>query len=110
MPSFLCESSPTGQYTSYVPTLRVRVSVAVEPGWMSSVSRSMPCPSTSKACGMLPALVTVKETGPAAIVASDSSTFHSESLEEHTSGLQSRFDLVWRLLPEKKKEHTSELQ
>src|SRR5437764_413885 len=75
MPSFLCESSPTGQYTSYVPTLRVRVSVAVEPGWMSSVSRSMPCPSTSKACGMLPALVTVKETGPAAIVASDSSTF-----------------------------------
>src|SRR6266700_3380517 len=72
MPSFLCESSPTGQYTSYVPTLSVRVSVAVEPGWMSSVSRSMPCPSTSKACGMLPALVTVKETGPAAIVASDS--------------------------------------
>src|SRR3989454_6968894 len=36
MPSFLCESSPTGQYTSYVPTLRVRVSVAVEPGWMRS--------------------------------------------------------------------------
>src|SRR2546426_8354152 len=29
MPSFLCESSPTGQYTSYVPTLRVRASVAV---------------------------------------------------------------------------------
>src|SRR5438132_533596 len=87
MPSFLCESSPTGQYTSYVPTLRVRVSVAVEPGWMSSVSRSMPCPSTSKACGMLPALVTVKETGPAAIVASDSSTFHSESLAVTAAGV-----------------------
>src|SRR2546426_383408 len=87
MPSFLCESSPTGQYTSYVPTLRVRVSVAVEPGWMSSVSRSMPCPSTSKACGMLPALVTVKETGPAAILASDSSTFHSESLAVTAAGV-----------------------
>src|SRR6266571_2490987 len=87
MPSFLCESSPTGQYTSYVPTLRVRVSVAVEPGWMSSVSRSMPCPSTSKACGMLPAFVTVKETGPAAIVASDSSTFHSESLAVTAAGV-----------------------
>src|SRR5881296_1582467 len=87
MPRFLCESSPTGQYTSYVPTLRVRVSVAVEPGWMSSVSRSMPCPSTSKACGMLPALVTVKETGPAAIVASDSSTFHSESLAVTAAGV-----------------------
>src|SRR5881628_795150 len=86
MPSFLCESSPTGQYTSYVPTLRVRVSVAVEPGWMSSVSRSMPCPSTSKACRMLPALVTVKETGPAAIVASDGSTFHSESLAVTAAG------------------------
>src|SRR5207245_2840058 len=87
MPSFLCESSPTGQYTSYVPTLRVRVSVAVEPGWMSSVSRSMPCPSTSKPCGMLPALVTVKETGPAAILASDSSTFHSESLAVTAAGV-----------------------
>src|SRR5438445_707154 len=87
MPSFLCESSPTGQYTSYVPTLRVRVSVAVEPGWMRSVSRSMPCPSTSKACGMLPALVTVKETGPAAIVASDNSTFHSESLAVTAAGV-----------------------
>src|SRR6266567_2514130 len=87
MPSFLCESSPTGQYTSYVPTLRVRVSVAVEPGWMSSVSRSMPCPSTSKACGMLPALVTVNETGPAAIVASDNSTFHSESLAVTAAGV-----------------------
>src|SRR5438034_82616 len=87
MPSFLCESSPTGQYTSYVPTLSVRVSVADEPGWMSSVSRSMPCPSTSKACGMLPALVTVKETGPAAIVASDSSTFHSESLAVTAAGV-----------------------
>src|SRR5213595_2277846 len=82
-----CDSSPTGQYTSYVPTLRVRVSVAVEPGWMSSVSRSMPCPSTSKACGMLPALVTVKETGPAAILASDSSTFHSESLAVTAAGV-----------------------
>src|SRR6266571_1145914 len=87
MPSFLCESSPTGQYTSYVPTLSVRVSVAVEPGWMSSVSRSMPCPSTSKACGMLPALVTVNEMGPAAIVASDSSTFHSESLAVTAAGV-----------------------
>src|SRR2546430_927615 len=87
MPSFLCESSPTGQYTSYVPTLRVRVSVAVEPGWMSSVSRSMPCPSPSKPCGMLPALVTVKETGPAAILASDSSTFHSESLAVTAAGV-----------------------
>src|SRR3989442_12273578 len=87
MPSFLCESARTGQSTSYVPTLRVRVSGAVEPGWMSSVSRSMPCPSTSKACGMLPALVTVKETGPAAIVASDSSTFHSESLAVTAAGV-----------------------
>src|SRR6266566_3146775 len=87
MPSFLCESSPTGQYTSYVPTLSVRVSVAVEPGWMSSVSRSMPCPSTSKACGMLPALVTVNEMGPAAMVATDSSTFHSESLAVTAAGV-----------------------
>src|SRR2546422_7869508 len=87
MPSFLCESSPTGQYTSYVPTLRVRGSGAVDAGWMSSVSRWMPCPSTSKACGMLPALVTVKETGPAAIVASDSSTFHSESLAVTAAGV-----------------------
>src|SRR4029077_13483872 len=80
MPSFLCESSPTGQYTSYVPGLRVRASVAVEPGWMSSVSCSMPCPSTSKPWGMLPALVMVNETDPSVIAASDSSTFHSESL------------------------------
>src|SRR5229473_2721109 len=87
MPSFLCESSPTGQYTSYVPGLRVSVRVAVDPGWMSSVSRSMPCPSTSKACGMLPPLVTVNETGPAAIVASDSSTFHSESLAVTAAGV-----------------------
>ena len=36
MPSFLCESSPTGQYTSYVPGLSVSVSVALEPGWISN--------------------------------------------------------------------------
>src|SRR5882762_1612847 len=84
MPSFLWESSPTGQYASYVPGLRVRVSVAVDPGWMSSVSCSMLCPSTSKACGMLPALVTVNVTGPAAIVRS----------EEHTSELQSHLNVV----------------
>src|SRR3989449_876853 len=80
MPSFLCESSPTGQYTSYVPGLRVRVSVAVAPGWITFVSCSIPSPSTSKPCGMLPAFLMVNVTGPAAIVASDSSTFHSESL------------------------------
>src|SRR3989442_13881140 len=34
-----------------------------------------------------PALVTVKETGPAAIVASDSSTFHSESLAVTAAGV-----------------------
>src|SRR5438046_7817090 len=87
MPSFVCEAPATGQYTSYVRPLRVGVSVAVEPGWMRSVSRSMPCPSTSKACGMLPALVTVNETGPAAIVASDNSTFHSESLAVTAAGV-----------------------
>src|SRR5438876_1693335 len=80
MPSFLCESLPTGQYTSYVPDLSVRVSVVLAPGWITAVSCSIPCPSTSKACGMLPAFVTVNVTLPAGMVPCDSSTFHSDNL------------------------------
>src|SRR5438445_2033472 len=86
MPSFLCESFPTGQYSSYVPGLRVSASVAVAPGSMSGVSRSMRSPSTSSAWGMLPALVMGNVPGPATIVASESSTFHSDSLALTTAG------------------------
>src|SRR5438128_5359395 len=79
MPSFLWESSPTGQYTSYVPGLSVSVSVSLAPGWIVLVSFSIPCPSTSKACGILPAFVMANLTGPAAMACCESSTFHSES-------------------------------
>src|SRR5699024_11576364 len=43
-------------------------------------------------------------------VRSHRGTFHFQRSEEHTSELQSRFDLVCRLLLEKKKKHTSEDQ
>src|SRR2546425_9814081 len=79
MPSFLCESSPTGQYTWYIPGLSVRVSVSLAPGWIVLVSFSIPCPSTSKACGMLPAFGMANLPVPAAMACCDSSTFHSES-------------------------------
>src|SRR2546422_7960196 len=94
MPSFLCESSPTGQYTSYVAGSRVSVRVSLAPGWMTAISFSIPCPSTSKPCGMLPALVMLNVTVPAGTVVRS---------EEHTSELQSRLHLVCRLLLEKKK-------
>ena len=34
------------------------MSVVLAPGWMRAVCFSIPCPSTSRACGMLPPLVT----------------------------------------------------
>src|SRR5438034_139632 len=89
-PSWVTNSAVPSTESRVAPlshALNVRASVAVEPCWMRSVSRSMPCPSTSKACGMLPALVTVNETGPAAIVASDKSTFHAESLAVTAAGV-----------------------
>src|ERR1700691_1373552 len=47
---------------------------------MTGVSFSIPWPSTSKACGMLPAFANVNVTVPAAMAGFDSSTFHSDSL------------------------------
>src|SRR5881392_400480 len=47
---------------------------------MTAVSCSIPCPSTSKACGMLPTFATENVTVPAAMVRVESSTFHSDSL------------------------------
>src|SRR5207249_10007200 len=47
---------------------------------MTAVSCSIPCPSTSKAWGMLPTFATVNVTVPAAMLRAESSTFHSDSL------------------------------
>src|SRR5438105_4182359 len=60
--------------------------MALEPGWMTAVSCSIPCPSTSKACGMLPTFATVNVTVPAAMVRFESSTFHSDSLALTAAG------------------------
>src|SRR6266581_1354067 len=53
---------------------------------MTAVSCSIPCPSTSKACGMLPTFAIVNVTVPAAMVRVESSTFHSDSLALTAAG------------------------
>src|ERR1051326_1834536 len=53
---------------------------------MTLVAFSMPCPSTSKACGMAPVLVTLNVMVPAAIVRCDSSTFHSDNVPLTVAG------------------------
>ena len=69
----------------------MRVSLA--PGWMTSISFSIPCPSTSKPCGMLPAFVIANVTVPAATLACDSSTFHSDSFTVIWTGAVACFRL-----------------
>src|SRR2546422_853613 len=69
--------------------------MALDPGWITAVSCSIPCPSTSKACGMLPTFATVNVTVPAVIECSESSTFHSDSLALTVAGSPgARFEAV----------------
>src|SRR6266545_717572 len=57
---------------------------------MTPVSCSIPCPSTSRACGILPPFVTVNVTVPAAIVPAESSAFHSVSVALTAAGFSGR--------------------
>src|SRR5699024_12023537 len=58
--------------------------------------------------GMVMAVAKAKEAGSKSVIcASTGNTSASARSEEHTSELQSRFDLVCRLLLEKKKEPTT---
>src|SRR5437868_7543003 len=67
-------------------------------------STLFPYTTLFRSCVLLAGLNTAGET---TVIEPEATRDHTERSEEHTSELQSRFDLVCRLLLEKKKHHTS---